>query len=130
MFATPALGVPGVFRVCSIRVNSPAPDEERTTGGAGAGAAGADAEGEGEGAAEGGPRRDASRSSSLFCATGWPTLPKAPVMLSGSPEPGPFSPGAPDPPKGVFDSLIMPLPPQFACPYGTQGYIAICLTVK
>lgn len=126
MLATPASGVPGDLKVCSIRVNSPAAEEARTTGGvagadgaggaaAAAGAVGAVTGGTGA-AGAGGPRRDARRSSSVFCATGWPILPKAPVMLSGSEEPGAFSPGTPGASKGVLDSLIEADTPEIRLP--------------
>jgi hypothetical protein len=130
MLATPAAGVPGVLKVWSMRVNSPGAEEARTTAGAGCGVVrgGADeAEAAGAGAAGGGPRSEARRSSSDFCATGWLTLPKAPVILSGSAEAGAFSPGAPE---GVLESFIRPLPLESACVSGRQGYIGVCLTVK
>jgi len=80
MLATPASDALGDLKVCNILVNSPAAEEPRTTSGvAGAdwaagtggvsGAVGAEADE--AGAAEGGgPRSDARRSSSVFCATG------------------------------------------------------------
>jgi hypothetical protein len=118
MLATPASGAPGDLKVCSILVNSPAAEEARTTGGVAGAGGGADTGAGVVGAAPGagGPRRDARRSSSLFCATGWPILPKAPVMLSGSDEPDAFSPGTPGAPKGVLDSLIEADTPEIRLP--------------
>lgn len=80
MLATPASDALGDLKVWSIRVNSPAPEEARTTGGVAGADGAADAGGTsgalgeeagGAGADEaGGPRSDARRSSSVFCATG------------------------------------------------------------
>jgi len=126
MPAIPALGVPGVLKVCNILVNSPGAEEVRATGGVGDG----DAEGAGEAVSADGRRSDASRSSSDGFAGVSFTLPKAAVMPSDSPEPDEVCPGESGAPKGVLDSLIKPLPLKIACLYGSQGYIANCLTVK
>jgi hypothetical protein len=110
MFAIPALGVPGVLKVCNILVNSPAPDDDRTTAGA-AGAGGAAAGADGAASADG-CSRDASRSSSEALAAASFTLPKAEVMLSGWADSDDLSPGTPGAPKGVLDSLIKPWTPE------------------